>query len=671
MGWINKSMSRKLLAISIVISLVLFTILGSIIGSKINTMMTENAKSELSYEATLIADNLNLFFQKNGTVVEQMATNPDAVELIGDVQKREEKFTHPKFNNIISQLKSIESTDSNIAATWLAIVGSSDLLLSDPTWQAKSDFVITKRPWFMQMEQNDALTFTSPYVDAISGDLVITIVYPVKENGKLTGATGMDLTIGYIKDYLSSFKVGESGYCVLVSNDGTIVYDPDESLIMNQNITAMEGNLGEIGKRMIAGESGIGEYSFNGTDKYMAFVPISTNGWSVGVVIDKSETTAEVRSFVSLISTIFILATIILVFIFYTVTSKGIVSPIRRLTLLTDELAAGNLNIDIDIKSEDEVGHLAKSMKALTARLSTYIDYIDEISSALDELGHGNLNIDLNLDYSGEFAVIKESLLKASSNFKDTLGDIIQIANQVASGSDQVSSASQMLAQATTEQASSLEELSATIDTISQQVTQNAEDSINATNYVKTVGDAANDSQDKMSRMMSAIDEINYKSSEIGKIIKTIDDIAFQTNILALNAAVEAARAGSAGKGFAVVADEVRNLANKSSEAAKNTTILIEDSVKAVQNGTHIAKETGEVLSEVIEGVNKTVELIAGISEASNSQAQAIEQAIEGLEQISSVVHTNSATAEESSASSEELYAQSETLQRLTSKFKI
>ena len=422
---------------------------------------------------------------------------------------------------------------------------------------------------------------------------------------------------------------------------------------------------------MTAGETGVQEYVYEGTDKYMAFIPIASNGWSVGVVIDKAETTAELSSFLTLVTSIFIAATILLVFIFYMVTSRGIVSPIKKLTVITDELAAGNLNIDVDINSEDEVGHLATSMKALTVRLSDYIDYIQEISSALDELGNGNLDIELSLDYSGEFSIIKESLLKASSNFKETLTDIVQIANQVANGSDQVSSASQMLAQATTEQASSLEELSATIDQISDQVGQNASDSVHAADYVKTVGSAANVSQDKMNQMMVAIDEINYKSSEIGKIIKTIDDIAFQTNILALNAAVEAARAGSAGKGFAVVADEVRNLAIKSSEAAKNTTLLIEDSVKAVQNGTFIAKETGDVLVQVIEGVNKTVELIDGISDASNSQAKAIAQAIEGLEQISAVVHTNSATAEESSASSEELYAQSEVLLKLTSKFKI
>ena len=446
MGWINKSMSRKLLAISIVISLVLFTILGSIIGTRISTMMTEQAKSKLSYEATLIADNLNLFFQKNGTVVEQMATNPDVFELLNDVKAREEKFKHPKFKNLVDQMKAIKATDSNIGLAWLGIVGSSDLLLDDYTWQAGPDFPITQRPWFLQMEKEDGLTFTPPYLDSITNDLVITIAYPIKDNGKIIGNTAIDLTIGYIKEYLSSFKVGESGYCVLISSDGTIVYHPDEERIMKDNMTTMEGKLGEIGTRMVAGETGVEQYSFDGTDKYVAFVPIAANGWSVAVMIDKAETTAAVTSFLSLIITIFVIATILLVVIFYAVTSRGIVSPIRKLTALTDELAAGNLDVDIDIKSEDEVGHLAESMKALTARLSSYIDYIQEISSALDDLGHGNLKIDLTLDYNGEFAIIKDSLLRASSNFRDTLTEIVQIANQVASGSDQVSSASQMLA---------------------------------------------------------------------------------------------------------------------------------------------------------------------------------------------------------------------------------
>lgn len=671
MGWLKKSMSGKLLAISIVISLLVFSVLGGIIGVKINNIMTDQAQLELLSEANIIAGDLNAFFEKNGTVVKQMATNPDVLKILKDVDTKKEKFEHPYFKKLVEQMKAIEATDENISLAWLGMTESSDLLISDYTYQTKPDFAITQRPWYIDMEKKGDLIFTSPYIDSITNEIVITIASPVKDNGTTVGSTAIDLTISQISEYLSSFKVGESGYCILISADGTVVYHPDETLILNENMTEIEGDLGKIGQRMVNGESDVAEYTFNGTDKNFAFTPIGSNGWSVGVMIDKSETSAKVKDFILIIIILFILATILMVVAFFTVTARGIVAPIKKLTAITNELANGNLNIDVDIHSEDEIGHLANSMKDLTARLVTYIDYIHEISSTLDEFGRGNLSIDLHLDYDGEFAVIKESLLKTASNFKSVLGDIVQISNQVASGSDQVSSASQMLAQGTTEQASSLEELSATINHISEQVSKNASDSINAAKYVKTVGSAANTSRDKMNQMMIAIDEINHKSSEIGKIIKTIDDIAFQTNILALNAAVEAARAGSAGKGFAVVADEVRSLANKSSEAAKNTTLLIEDSVKAVQNGTSIAKETGNVLNEVIEGVSKTVSLIDGISDASNSQAKSIEQTLQGLEQISAVVHTNSATAEESSASSEELFAQSEILQRLTSKFNL
>lgn len=423
-------------------------------------------------------------------------------------------------------------------------------------------------------------------------------------------------------------------------------------------------------QNITAPENKVMKFDDNQTASYGVVQEEEYTGWKVISIIPEKEYTQVVNSTKNSVI-LFYAICLIIIFAVLILTAKSIVAPLKKLTEITDELAGGNLDINIDINSKDEVGHLATSMKALTTRLVTYIDYISEISSTLDQLGNGNLNINLQHDYDGEFAIIKESLLKTSSMFRTTIGEIVQISAQVASGSDQVASGSQLLAQGTTEQASSIEELAATINEISDHVSKNAENSINAAKYVKTVGDAASSSNDKMKQMMLAIEEINSKSSEIGKIIKTIDDIAFQTNILALNAAVEAARAGNAGKGFAVVADEVRNLAIKSSEAAKNTTLLIEDSIHAVENGTSIAFETGKVLNDVLEGVNKTVGLIDEISDASNNQAHSLSQTLQGLEQISSVVQTNSATAEESSAASEELSSQSEILYDLTSKFNI
>ena len=238
-------------------------------------------------------------------------------------------------------------------------------------------------------------------------------------------------------------------------------------------------------------------------------------------------------------------------------------------------------------------------------------------------------------------------------------------------GAEQVSSGAQTLSQGATEQASTIEELAATISEISQQINDTAQNAAQASDHMNTVGSEAEESKRRMQKMLGAIGDIKNSADEIGKIIKTIEDIAFQTNILALNAAVEAARAGSAGKGFAVVADEVRNLANKSQEASKSTSVLIENALQAVANGTSIADETAQSLVSVVEGVDGVRETIELISGASNEQAIAISQVTQGIDQVSSVVQTNSATAEESAAASEELSGQAQMLKELVSQFRL
>ncbi|MEG2769394.1 MAG: methyl-accepting chemotaxis protein, partial [Oscillospiraceae bacterium] len=240
---------------------------------------------------------------------------------------------------------------------------------------------------------------------------------------------------------------------------------------------------------------------------------------------------------------------------------------------------------------------------------------------------------------------------------------------QVASGSDQVSSGAQALSQGATEQASSIEELSATIQAVSNQIKDNANNAKMASELSSMAGKEVQNGNEHMQSMIVAMEDISSTSNKIGKIIKTIDDIAFQTNILALNAAVEAARAGSAGKGFAVVANEVRNLAGKSAEAAKNTTSLIESSINAVANGTKIADETAMSLKVVVEKSNLVLQKVEEIAEASAEQANSVVQITTGVDQISAVIQTNSATAEESAAASEELSSQSQMLKDLVGKF--
>ena len=294
-----------------------------------------------------------------------------------------------------------------------------------------------------------------------------------------------------------------------------------------------------------------------------------------------------------------------------------------------------------------------------------------EISSAMHQLSNGDLNVKQRDAFLGDFKPVQDSIRLLVGALNDTLTQIEQSADQVSGGAEQVSSGAQALSQGATEQASSIEELAATITEISGQIQSNAQSALEARQTVDGVGEKLLESNRQMQTMTKAMDEISASSSEIGKIIKTIEDIAFQTNILALNAAVEAARAGEAGKGFAVVADEVRSLASKSSEASKSTAALIENSLKAVENGTHIADETAQSLLFVVEGTKEITNQINHIATASTEQSKGATQVQLGIDQISNVVQTNSATAEESAAASEELSGQAQMLKMLISKFKL
>ncbi len=348
---------------------------------------------------------------------------------------------------------------------------------------------------------------------------------------------------------------------------------------------------------------------------------------------------------------------------------RGINRPVKELDNVAKKIAEGDLDQSITYNSRDELGTLATNFNKTVGRLRNYVNYIDEISSVLRQIAGGNLVFELTLDYEGEFAKVKQALEEISHSLNETLGQINQAADQVSSGSDQVSSGAQALSQGATQQASSIEELAATINEISTQVKDTAATANEVRRQTDQTGEQVATSNTQMQEMIAAMTEISDKSTQISKIIKTIEDIAFQTNILALNAAVEAARAGEAGKGFAVVADEVRNLASKSSEASKSTAGLIEGTVQAVEKGTEIANATAESLFAVVESTKGVVASVDKIASAADQQADSIEQVTLGIDQISSVVQTNSATAQESAAASEELSSQAQVMKNLVGRF--
>ncbi len=351
--------------------------------------------------------------------------------------------------------------------------------------------------------------------------------------------------------------------------------------------------------------------------------------------------------------------------------SNMIAKPVKKYAKRLELLAEGDLETPVpSTKAKDETGTLYNATVKITENMS---NIINDQSKLLGAIASGNLNVTSESPdaYKGGFQPLLTSLDKIVVDLTDTMYQIYQGSEQVANGSDQVASGAQALSQGATQQASSVQELSATIVEISEHINTTAKNAVEATEQATIASNGINESNAQMQEMVVAMNDITNTSNEISKIIKTIDDIAFQTNILALNAAVEAARAGAAGKGFAVVADEVRNLAAKSAEAAKSTTVLIESAIKAIENGTKIADETANSLLEVVEKVNAVSAKIDEIATASEEQATAVTQLKGGIEQISAVVQTNSATSEESASASEELSGQAQMLKQIIGAFQL
>ncbi len=374
-------------------------------------------------------------------------------------------------------------------------------------------------------------------------------------------------------------------------------------------------------------------------------------------------------SFMIALSIILVVSALLLSIVIGIALSKMISGPMTSAADRLALLAEGDFDSPIpETDSKDETGMLLNAMGEAMGNLNRVIS---DIEYQLSEMSNGNLDVSSRDPeaYVGKLAQILESINALNASVNDAMSQIDVSADQVNSGSEQVSSSAQALAQGATQQASAVEELAATINDISNHVNATAEHARTAKEENMHSHDELKICSGHMDDLVKAMDVINNKSNEVSKVIKTIEDIAFQTNILALNAAVEAARAGAAGKGFAVVADEVRNLATKSSEAAKSTTVLIEETIRAVAEGNSLSNETEESLNKVVADAKKVLDEVVNIANATDEQASAVAQVTQGIDQISSVVQTNSATAEESAAASEELSGQANLLKELVGHF--
>lgn len=663
-----KSIRSKILAM-IGIPLIIAMFLSSILtSSTTGKLFFQSSKDLTQSETNLLASKAENYLSHYQSMVMQMAHNEDVRKLLSTTSSGDNITKSPYFSSSKNMLASTQSKDTeNIVTAYIADVNPS-VVFDGGNYVSGKDYILSDKDYWFKDGETRKTIISEPYTDRITGNMVVAVTAPVYDmtNSKIVGITGVDINIDTLNDMAQEYVVGKEGYTILLTRENTVLSHKNTDNIL-KNVTEI-GIDGDVLSWIENKDSSIQTFENNNESVLGCYYPISSTGW--GILSSVSED--ELRDKVSMVSQkvlfINILSLIAMIGVVIALSSK-ITNPLKKLSAVTNELIKGNFDVEINSESSDEVGQLANGMSILVGKLRTYINYIDEISESLDSFAEGNLDINLKYDYSGEFGKLKTSLERTIEAFTRIIEDIVSISSQLASGSMEIANGAQQLANGSTEQSSSIQNLANNITEISDHINQSAEHATVLTTQISMIEHSAHSSNDQMENMVDAMDRINKESMEIGKIIKTIEDIAFQTNILALNAAVEAARAGASGKGFAVVADEVRNLATKSSEAAKNTTALIENSVRAVRDGSQIVNDTKESLEEVINAVQQITSMIQSISDSAMEEAEKIEYIRTAVDEINSVVHSNSAAAEESSAASEELSGLAATLEMVAKRF--
>lgn len=652
---------KSVLAVFLIVAVIAIFIVRWLVVSSKETELTLQSKSA-SYQLTG-------FFEQYETASAQLAVNPEIKSVLEETTPGKNILDAEKMATVKQNLESIVETDTeNIMAAWIADLDTSVITQSDG-FTSDEDWVFTERVWYKQCADADKTVLTEPYVDPASGKTILSAVTPVfDEAGNMSGVAGIDVSMGNMDEVMAGYKIGKSGYIFLVSAGGVIIYHPDEN-VKQKNITEI-GVSQNVIDAVASEDEHFLRYKINGSVKYGVAEKVGSTGYTVISNIPFMEYYSMIFGIFVVLVIIFIAGIFMIVFSIKK-SAANISKPVKELNNTAQQLAAGDLDVHFEIKSEDEIGELGKSIKKTVARLKQYIVYIDETAEVLASMANGKLSIELKNDYVGEFQKIKDAMLNISASMSDVMKGISETAEQVSIGATELSDASQMLAEGAQTQASSVQELANRTNTVSEQVQESRKDaelSAKATVHVTTMMEQ---NHDKMQMMMDAMNEIRNTSQKVVGIIQTIEEIAEQTNLLSLNASIEAARAGELGKGFAVVADEIGKLALESSKAASMTRELIGVSMGEINKGNEIANGVMVSLEESVTAVEHVNEMIKKTAGNAVLQAENMEQIRMGIDSIAQGVNDNSAVSEETYATSEQLATQTVTLNEMVHRFEL
>ena len=670
----NKANSRQRIADEILYqiggSVILVFLLVAIIATcMVSWLSITSKRTELIEESNAAANQLTGFLEQYTKSAELLAANPEVKEVMNEIKAGDDIRQAKKMDTVMDNLVNIAATDSdNVMAAWISDLDASALTQSDG-FTSEEGWDITGRGWYGCIETRENI-LTEPYVDSSTGKMILSAASPVLDDatGEVLGAVGMDISLDHMTQLMSEYKIGRNGYILLLSENGTFVYHPDNDIIQ-KNIEEVKISQ-NVADTINSKSNAFLKYKTGGVTKYGYLLHAGDTGYIVLSSMPMSEYYAMLIAMVIGLILIFAIG-ITLITLRIKKSAASLTKPILELNRTAQQLADGDLDVALHITSNNEIGELGESIQKTVNRLKEYIVYIDETSEVLTKLADGKLSIDLKNDYVGEFMKIKTALLNISDSMNQVMLGINESSERVSVGAAELATASQVLAEGAEEQAASIEQLTATTSTVADQVENSRKESEASAKATAQTAAMIEQNQEKMKLMMDAMDKIHQTSQQVVGIIQTIEDIASQTNLLSLNASIEAARAGEAGKGFAVVADEIGKLALESSKAANNTKELIEISMEEINKGNTIASGAMNSLKESVSAVDGVNKMIQETAENAAIQAENMKQLRVGIEEIAHGIQDNSAASQETSATSDELASQAEILNKMVQKFEL